>query len=57
MERFTVNEVAKAMKVSRTTVYKWIKLGMPYYTTPSGRYRFDLEQIANWCDRTKQEGD
>ena len=57
MERFTINQVAAAMKVSRTTVYKWIKLGMPYYTTPGGRYRFDLEEVANWCDRTRQEGD
>lgn len=56
MERFTVNQVAKAMKVSRATVYKWIKKGMPYYTTPGGRYRFDLKEVAEWCDNYNVEG-
>ena len=57
MELFTVNELTKIMKVSRTTVYHWVKLGMPYYKTPGGRYRFKVEEVAIWCDNTKQEGE
>ena len=45
------------MKVKPRTVNNWINRGMPYSRTPGGHTRFDLEDVADWCDRTKQEGD
>lgn len=51
MELYTVNEIAKIMKVTRSVVYKWVNDGMPHTTLPSGRKRFDLDEVISWCDQ------
>ena len=57
MELLTVNELADYYKVERTTIYAWLKKGLPYEVTPSGRKRFDLINVATWCDKIKATGE
>ena len=45
---YTVNELADLYGVSRTTIYKWVRKGMPHETTPGGRKRFNVEDINKW---------
>ena len=55
MQLYTVNEVAKIMKVTRAVVYGWLKEGLPHTKLPSGRKRFDLEKVIEWCDNQYKE--
>ena len=48
----TVKEVMAAYKVSRTTVQKWMKQGLPY--SKVGRLvRFDADEVAKWIRGNK----
>ena len=51
----TVNQVAKHYNVDRTAIYRWIKSGMPFSITPSGRKRFTIETIEQWIETRKGE--
>lgn len=50
----TVNQLAKHYIVDRTTIYRWIKEGMPFQTTPGGAKRFTLESIEIWLSEKKE---
>lgn len=50
----TVNQIAAHFNVGRQTIYKWIKLGMPYTTMVSGRKRFDLEKVMTWIENLEK---
>jgi excisionase family DNA binding protein len=43
----TVKEVMTIYKVSRTTVQKWMKKGLPYYKTDR-LVRFDPQEVDSW---------
>jgi len=43
----TVKELMAIYKISRPTVQKWMKQGMPYYKTDR-LVRFDPEEVAKW---------
>jgi len=43
----TVKEVMKAYQVSRTTVQKWMKKGLPFYKTEK-LVRFDPAEVEQW---------
>ena len=49
-EKFVdIVEVAKYLGVSRRTADRFVAGGfIPYYRLPSGRKRFDLEEISEW---------
>ena len=44
---YTATELAKLKNVHRSTVYLWVKNGLP--VVPKGRQAlFDLDQVAAW---------
>ena len=50
-----VSDVQKMFDIDRTTVYNWIKMGLPSYRVGGGR-RFHLEEVKAWAtQRTKGE--
>ena len=53
----TVNELSDYFKVSRDTVYKWIRQGMPYQELPNGHKRFYIMDVVDWFDRVKESGE
>jgi len=52
----TINELAEYYSVSRQTIWRWLKDGLPYRELPSGHKRFKLEDVATWCDQVKATG-
>ena len=42
----TVNEVAEYLKVSKYTIYRWIKRGKICYTKIGGSLRFHKESLG-----------
>ena len=49
----TVKQVMKEYQVSRTTVQKWMKKGLPFYKTEK-MVRFDPVEVNNWIRGTKK---
>lgn len=43
-----VTELADLLKVSRPTIYDYIKKGMPCIKSPIGKYLFVLEDVQKW---------
>ena len=49
-EIITATEIAKILKVSKPTVYKWKKLGLPYIKV--GRsIRFNINGVLGWLKK------
>ena len=45
-EWLTVNEAVAYLRISRATLYAWMKAGqVPYYTGPRGRRRLKREDL------------
>lgn len=48
----TSGQIAKALGVTRRTIYRWIEAGCPHEVKPSStnvnNYDFDLEQVNEW---------
>ena len=52
-EYLTVDEVCKWLKVSRNTIERWRKKGMPFIKT--GRLvRFDRAEIEEWLEEQRK---
>jgi len=49
----TVKDVMKLYLVSRTTVQKWMKKGLPFYKTER-LVRFDASEVDAWIRRDKK---
>lgn len=47
MELLTIRELESKIKYKNTTIYKFIKLGMPVRRM-GGKNLFDLEEVMNW---------
>ena len=45
----SINQVSEMFCVSRQTIYKWRKRGMPYIVI-GGTVRFSYEEIMNWVN-------
>ncbi|MGL5646735.1 MAG: hypothetical protein ACRDDY_02695 [Clostridium sp.] len=43
-----VTEMAKALKVTKPTIYRYMKMGMPYSEQANGRKWFVLEDCKAW---------
>lgn len=46
-EYITLNELAKSLKISRATIDRWRKEGMPYYKIGNG-VRFIEAEVNEW---------
>jgi hypothetical protein len=44
-------DLARALGVSRSVVYLWLKQGLPYLEAPGVGRRFQLDQVKNWLRR------
>lgn len=51
----TITELAKALRVSRTTVGRFLREGLPACTV-GGRQRFDLDQCKGWLASRGRRG-
>lgn len=49
----TMNEVAAALRVHRTTLNRWRRAGTspPEFTLPNGGLRFTRDQVLAWLDQ------
>lgn len=53
IELLTVEEMMKKFKVSKVTIYNWIKTGLP--SIKMGRtLRFDSKEVMEWVDRNRR---
>ena len=48
----TTIELSQVLNVSRQSIYKWRKDGMPFYKIGKA-VRFDLEEIKEWLQTKK----
>ena len=55
MELLTTTELCAALKVSRTTVVRWRKAGMPHYMLGSS-VRFNLLEVLKWFEEMRVNG-
>ena len=53
MTIYNVSDLARNFNISRMTVYRYIKKGMPCKKSPTGRYVFDYEEVENWLKGVK----
>ena len=44
----TKKELAKELKVSLITIERYMKKGIPFIKTPTGRVRFEIENVNKW---------
>jgi len=49
MELITIKELEKKIKVSNTTIYKFINQGMPVFKV-CGKNLFDLNRVLEWME-------
>ena len=48
----TVPELARLLKVSRATIYNWLKIGLPSIKIANSR-RFELHDVCAWLNTKK----
>ncbi len=51
-------ELARKMKVSHTTIYTWVREGLPYKEERSGlriRMVFDLIEVKEWAKNRRDK--
>lgn len=55
MEYITLLELAKSLKISRATIDRWRKEGMPYYKIGNG-VRFIEAEVSEWirCNKSQK---
>lgn len=49
-------ELAKRLKVSHTTIYRWVKIGLPCEKRKSGLTtisRFNLDDVRKWIKENR----
>jgi excisionase family DNA binding protein len=53
-EFLTADELSKWLKVTRRTIDRWRKKGLPYYKVGSS-IRFKKEEILQWIEQNKNK--
>lgn len=53
-EYITLIELAQSLKISRATIDRWRKEGMPYYKIGNG-VRFIESEVAEWIEQYKSK--
>lgn len=46
----TTGELMKYFSISRTTVYKWRKLGLPVLQLSPKEFRYDIDKVLAWVE-------
>ncbi len=54
MEYITLKELSKSLKISRATIDRWRKQGMPYYKIGNG-VRFIEIEVIEWIKLHKSQ--
>lgn len=54
-EWMTIDDVAEYLKVSRRTIYEWIKTNKIPAVKLIGQWRFKKEKIDNWLDSSSRQ--
>lgn len=55
----TIKELTEHLKIQRSTVNRWMKLGCPYLRTPNGMrrtIRFELDAVLAWLGKGAENG-
>lgn len=53
-EYITLMELAQSLKISRATIDRWRKEGMPYYKIGNG-VRFLESEVSEWIKKNKSQ--
>lgn len=43
-----VKALADVLKVDRSTIYRYIKLGLPFYNITANKKAFKIEEVEKW---------
>lgn len=56
MDYVTTDVVLKELKITRPTLRRYCRAGMPHYRAPGprSRYKFKLEEITDWLHQGKE---
>lgn len=55
MTIYGITELSKSINLSRMTIYKYIRLGMPCRKFPTGKYAFEYEEVVAWLTGEMKE--
>lgn len=55
-EFYTIEEVAKLLRVSYLTVFRWIQAGKLSAYKVGKRYRIEISDLNNFLERSKKYG-
>lgn len=50
-KKLTAYDLGKRLKVSHTTIYRWVEMGMPHEKVSSGLrsiLRFNIKEVRAW---------
>ena len=50
-KKLTAYDLGKRLKVTHTTIYRWVEMGLPHEKTKSGLrtiMRFDIKEVRAW---------
>ena len=51
----TIEQLMKELGVSRSTVFRWMRKGMPYGFSGLQRKIFDLDSVHNWLTKQHEQ--
>lgn len=52
-----VNKLAIELGISRETLYRYMKKGLPYHSISERKRGFDLEEVRVWLKRKAEESE
>ena len=56
-EKFlTIEELSKCLKVSKYTIYAWVRKKSIPFCKLNGLVRFETDRIEEWLDENRSEG-
>ena len=49
--KFNKKQLADRLGKSTTTIYRYMKKGLPYRYTPTGSLEFDIREVEKWLNK------
>lgn len=49
----TTEEIMDYLRISRSTLFRYLKEGMPYIQVSKRKNLYDLERVNEWLDKKK----
>lgn len=49
----TTEEVMNYLRISRSTLFRYLKEGMPYIQISKRKNLYDLDKVNEWLEKTK----